>query len=83
MFAFGQVKDADQAIVLNLERAGEAIVPNVGKRAGNGDGDVDSTTSSTAGYRKSAFAPNSKKLKQLTYVIWVTHPLCRTSKWSH
>ncbi|KIM51939.1 hypothetical protein SCLCIDRAFT_33037 [Scleroderma citrinum Foug A] len=53
MFAFGQAEGADQAIALNFERAGEAIAPNVGKTArdGNGDsdgddGDVDSTTSS-------------------------------------
>ena len=45
MFVFRQVEDADQAIALNLERAGEAIAPNVGKRAGDGDGDVDGTTS--------------------------------------
>ena len=54
-FAFGQVEDADPAIVPNLERAGEAIAPSVeGERAGDGDGDgsgdgqdgsVDSTTS--------------------------------------
>ena len=53
MFVFGQAEDADQAIAPNLERAGEAIAPNVGETArdgnGNGDsdnGDVDGTTSS-------------------------------------
>ena len=52
-FAFGQVEDADQAIAPNLERAGEAIAPNVGETAHNGngdgdgdDGDMDGATSS-------------------------------------
>ena len=52
-FAFGQAEDADQAIAPNLKRAGEAIAPNVGEMArdGNGDddgddGDVDGATSS-------------------------------------
>ena len=50
-FAFGQVEGAEEAIALNVERAGEAIAPNVGERAGDGGGDRDggdegSTTSS-------------------------------------
>ena len=40
-FAFGQVEGAEEAIATNVERAGEAIAPNVGERAGNGGGDQD------------------------------------------
>ena len=46
MFAFGRLERAGEAIAPEVESGGEAIAPVVeGKRVGNDNGDVDSMTS--------------------------------------
>ncbi|KIM55787.1 hypothetical protein SCLCIDRAFT_30049 [Scleroderma citrinum Foug A] len=61
-------EDADQVIAPNLERAGEAIAPNVGETARNGDGDGDSDDGDVDGATSSGDI-NSNQVEEVLLAV--------------